>query len=178
MSAKISDRTIRALGLVCILVFVLVLLFCVWQRVTAPVADVSPASSLAPAAASDAPTPEESASAAASGAPDPFLAELDTADPARVLELLATADGAYTDACYARLASQLIQEPEATLQVLLQTLQEAPEADRLLQSLGKELFYVPQSAEKEQLHAFLSALDTSNSAYEVGRQILGAWDGE
>jgi hypothetical protein len=72
----------------------------------------------------------------------------------------------------------LIPEPDATLQVLLQTLQEAPEAGRILQSLGKELYYVPQSAEKEQLHAFLSALDASNPAYEVGRQILGAWDGE
>jgi hypothetical protein len=95
-----------------------------------------------------------------------------------VLELLATADGAYTDACYARLASQLIQEPEATLQVLLQSLQGDPNAARIAQSLGKELYYVPQSEAKEQLHAFLSALDASNPAYEVGRQILDAWDGE
>jgi hypothetical protein len=175
-----GNRNIRALGLVCILFFVLVFLFCVWQRVTATLPADSPASSLAPSApaitASDAlsladSTPEDTSI-------DPFFAELDEADTAHVLEMLATADGAYTDACYARLASQLIQEPETTLQILLQNLQENPEEDRILQSLGKELYYVPQSEEKEQLHTFLSSMDASNAACELGRQILDAWDSE
>jgi hypothetical protein len=179
MSAKNSDRIIRALGLLCILFFVLVLLFCIYQRVTASIQEDSAVSSLSPSVAASATlTPEEPASAAASSDPDPFMAEIDQADTVHVLELLATADGAYTDACYARLAYQLQQAPEATLQVLLQNLAGNPNADRILQSLGKELYYVPQSEAKEQLHTFLSSMDASNSAYEFGHQILDAWDHE
>jgi hypothetical protein len=179
MSAKKGDRLIRALGLVCVLFFVLVLLTCMYQRVTTSIPEDAPASSLSPSVATSAAlAPEEPTSAATSSAPDPFMAELDTADTAHVLELLATADGAYTDACYARLASQLQQTPEATLQVLRQSLSGNPTADLILQSLGRELYYVPQSEAKEQLHTFLSALDASNAAYEVGRQILDAWDNE
>jgi hypothetical protein len=164
MSAKKGDRLIRALGLVCVLFFALVLLSCMYQRVTTSISEDDPASSLSPSVATS--------------AADPFMAELDTADTPHVLELLATADGAYTDACYARLASQLQQTPEATLQVLRQSPSGNPTADLILQSLGKELYYVPQSEAKEQLHTFLSALDASNAAYEVGRQILDAWDNE
>jgi hypothetical protein len=177
MSTKNGDRIIRAFGPLCILFFILVLLFCMYQCVTTSIPEDSPASSLSPSVAvSAALSPEEPTSASASS--DPFMAELDNADTAHVLELLATADGAYTDACYARLADQLLQEPEATLQVLLQNLQGDSEEGRILQSLGKELYYVPQSEAKKQLHTFLSSMDASNAAYDLGRQILDAWDSE
>jgi hypothetical protein len=117
----------------------------------------------------------QGASSSESSASDPFFAELDEADAAHVLEMLSTADGAYTDACYARLANLLIQEPDSTLSVLVQNLQNNPQKDQILHSLGTELYYVPQNEEKEQLQTYLSSLDSTNTAYEVSLQILDAW---
>jgi hypothetical protein len=109
---------------------------------------------------------------------DQFQSNLESSDIDGVLSALSTSDGAYTDACYADLASRLILYPEDTLLALTQSSVVSQDSLHILHSLGTELYYVPSSQEKDDLLVYLRAVPQSADRYMVASQILTAWEAE
>lgn len=103
-----------------------------------------------------------------------FFQELEDADTAKVLELLATSDGAYTEGAFAKLGELFFDAPEEVLQELLLYSQQyaaSPEGKKdpqeVLFGLGYELDYLPDSPQKEQLYALLENISEDSDMYEI-----------
>lgn len=115
---------------------------------------------------------------ASSAVADPLLAEIEAAGTARLLELLAGTDGAYTEGCYARLGALFLDDPEAVLGELRTYTEQyalAPEGKAdphtILSGLGQELYYMPASEQKEQACEFLDGISEQNDLYEIAAEI-------
>lgn len=123
----------------------------------------------APAASS-----ADTASSVLTGLDEAFFQELEDADTAKVLELLATSDGAYTEGAFAKLGELFFDAPEEVLQELLLYSQQyaaSPEGKKdpqeVLFGLGYELDYLPDSPQKEQLCALLENISEDSDMYEI-----------
>lgn len=109
---------------------------------------------------------------------DPLFVEIEAAGTARLLELLASTDGAYTEDCYAQLCMQFLDDPEAVLGELRTYTEQyalAPEGKEdphtILFGLGQELYYARASEQKERACEFLDGIPEQDDRYEIAAEL-------